>query len=142
MAAYEARTGQLGVAEQRRASHILVATKEEADKVAAEARKAPQSFAELAKKHSQDTGSSDKGGDLGMNAQGALASKALEEAIFKRKLNEIGDPVQSEFGYHVIRLTAIQPGKTRPFDEVKGELAAEIVKQKGAKKGKKKGKKN
>ena len=133
-AAYEARTGQLGVAEQRRASHILVATKEEADKVAAEARKAPQSFAELAKKHSQDTGSSDKGGDLGMNAQGALASKALEEAIFKRKLNEIGDPVQSEFGYHVLRVTAIQPGKTRAFEDVKGELAAEIAKQKGAKK--------
>src|SRR5258706_16366 len=55
--AYDKRASQLAVAEQRRASHILVKTREEADKIAAEARQAPQRFAELAKKHSQDTGS-------------------------------------------------------------------------------------
>ena len=133
-AAYDARAGQYAVAEQRRASHILLATREEAEKVLAEARKSPQQFAELAKKHSQDTSSAEKGGDLGLNAKGALASKALEDAIFRLKANELGDVVQTEFGFHVIRMTAIQPGKSRSLEEVRKELAAEIAKQKGAKK--------
>lgn len=133
-AAYDARAAQYAVAEQRRASHILVATRQEADKVLAEARKSPQQFAELAKKHSQDTSSAEKGGDLGLNARGALASKSLEDAIFRLKPNEIGDVVQTEFGFHVLRLSAIQPGKSRPLEEVRKELAADIAKQKGAKK--------
>ena len=133
-AAYDARASQLGSAELRRASHILVKTKAEAEKVLAEARQAPQRFAELAKKYSQDPGSAESGGDLGMNAKGALASKGLEDAIFKLGNGELGDVVQSEFGFHVIRLTAIQAGKTASFDELKKDLAAEIVQQKGAKK--------
>ncbi len=132
--AYERQASQLAVAEQRRASHILVATKEEAEKIAAEARKAPQRFAELAKKHSQDPGSADNGGDLGMNAKGALAAKSLEEVIFKLKSGEVSDPVQSDFGFHVVRLAAVQAGKAASFDDVKKELTAEIVKQKGTKK--------
>jgi peptidyl-prolyl cis-trans isomerase D len=132
--AYDRLAGQLGVAEQRRASHILLKTKEEADKVAAEARKDPQRFAELAKKHSQDTGSAANGGDLGMNARGALAGKGLEDEIFRLKSGEIGGPVQSEFGFHVVRLAAIQAGKAASFDELKKELTAEVAKQKGLKK--------
>lgn len=133
-AAYDAKAATMGVPEQRRAGHILLATKEEAEKVAAEARKSPQSFADLAKKHSQDTGSAPNGGDLGMNPRGALASKALEDAIFKMQPNEIGGPVQSEFGFHVLRVSAIQPGKVRSLDDARKDLAAEIVKQKGARK--------
>jgi peptidyl-prolyl cis-trans isomerase D len=133
-AAYDAKAAAMGVPEQRRASHILLATKEEAEKVAAEARRNPQSFADLAKKHSQDTGSAANGGDLGMNPRGALASKTLEDAIFKLQPNEIGDVVPSEFGFHVVRVTAIQPGKVRSLEDARKELAAEIVKQKGAKK--------
>src|SRR6185503_6228180 len=132
--AYDKRASQLSVAEQRRASHILVATKEEADKIAAQARQAPQRFAELAKKYSQDTGSAENGGDLGMNARGALAAKPLEDVIFQLKNGEIGGPVQSEFGFHVVRVTGIQAGKTASFDELKKELATEIVRQKGLKK--------
>jgi len=132
--AYDRLAGQLGVAEQRRASHILLKTKDEAERIAAEARKDPQRFAELAKKHSQDPGSAANGGDLGMNARGALAGKSLEDAIFSLKSGEIGGPVQSEFGFHVIRLTAIQGAKVAVFDDVKKDLTAEIAKQKGAKK--------
>jgi peptidyl-prolyl cis-trans isomerase D len=132
--AYDKHAGQLAVAEQRRASHILVQTKEEAEKIAAEARKAPQRFAELAKKHSQDPGSADNGGDLGLNAKGALAAKSLEDAIFSLKTGEISSPVQSDFGFHVVKLTAVQAGKAVSFDELKKDLAAEIAKQKGAKK--------
>ena len=132
--AYDKRAGQLAVAEQRRASHILVKTKEEAEKIVAEARKAPQRFAELAKRYSQDPGSAENGGDLGLNARGALAGKSLEDAIFKLKNDEIGGPVQSEFGFHVVRLTGIQAGKTASFDDLKNEIAIEVAKQKGAKK--------
>ena len=133
-AAYEAKAGEFGVPEQRRASHILVPTQAEAEKLVAEARGNPRNFAELAKKHSQDAGSAANGGDLGMNPRGALASKALEDAVFKLKPGEIGDAVQSEFGFHVIRVTAVQAGKSRALEEVSKELAAEIARQKGAKK--------
>jgi len=132
-AAYDAKAAGMGEPEQRRASHILLATKEEGAKVLAEVRKNPQAFAELAKKHSQDSGSAANGGDLGMNPRGALASKALEDAVFARKLNEIDDVVQSEFGFHVLRVTAIQPGKQRSLEDARKELADAIVKQKGAK---------
>ncbi len=133
--AYDERQagGRLGVAEQRRASHILLKTKEEADHLLAEAKKAPQRFAELAKKHSQDTGSAEKGGDLGFFAAGDMV-KSFAEAVFAMKPNEIAGPVQSEFGFHVIRLSGIQPGKVRSFEDMKAELSAELGKQKAGKK--------
>ncbi|HZE59874.1 MAG TPA: SurA N-terminal domain-containing protein [Burkholderiales bacterium] len=130
--AYEARAAAFKVEEQRRASHILVKTKEEADKIVAEVKKNPGAFAELAKKNSQDPGSAEKGGDLGWFARGAMV-KPFEDAVFSMKQGEIG-VAQSEFGFHVARVTGIQPGKTRPLDEVRKELATEITKQKAAKK--------
>src|SRR5204862_3981412 len=126
---YEARAAQFKVDEQRRASHILVKTREEADKVAAEVKKNPAAFADLAKKHSQDTGSADNGGDLGWFGPGMLV-KPFEEAVFAMKEEGELAVVQSEFGFHVIRLAGVQGGKTRPLDEVKKELADEIARQK------------
>jgi peptidyl-prolyl cis-trans isomerase D len=130
-AAYEARASQYRVEEQRRASHILVKTKEEADKLFAELKKAPGRFAELAKKHSQDPGSAEKGGDLGFFGRGMMVP-AFEAAAFQQKEGEIGAPVQSDFGWHVIRVTGVQAGKSRSLQEVRGELAAELARQKGA----------
>jgi peptidyl-prolyl cis-trans isomerase D len=127
-AAYEARAGQYRVAEQRRASHILVRTKEEAEKLAAEARRAPGRFAELAKQRSEDSGSAAKGGDLGTFGRGMMVP-AFEEAAFRQKPGEIGEPVQSEFGWHVIRVTGVQPEKVRPYAEVRAELADELSRQ-------------
>ena len=129
-AAYDARATQYRVEEQRRASHILVKTKDEADKLVAELRKAPGRFAELAKKYSQDAGSSQQGGDLGSFGRGMMVP-AFEEAAFRQKEGEIGDPVQSSEGWHIIRVTGVQPAKSRPLQEVRGELAAELAKQKG-----------
>jgi len=130
-AAYEARAAQYRVDEQRRASHILVKTKEEADKLAAELRKSPARFAELAKKSSQDPGSAEKGGDLGFFGRGMMVP-AFEEAAWRQKEGEIGNPVQSDFGWHVIRVTGVQAAKVRSLGEVRAELAAELGKQKGA----------
>jgi peptidyl-prolyl cis-trans isomerase D len=133
-AAYEARAAEFRITEQRRASHILVKTKEEADKLYREAKSAPGRFAELAKKYSQDTGSAEKGGDLEWFSPGMMV-KPFEEAVFAmKKEGEIAPPVQSEFGFHVIRLTGIKAGRSRSLEEMKGELAAEIARQKGARK--------
>jgi peptidyl-prolyl cis-trans isomerase D len=130
-AAYEARASQYRVDEQRRASHILVKTEEEAAKLAAEARRNPGRFAELARKHSQDPGSAASGGDLGLFGRGMMVP-AFEEAAFRLKQGEISAPVKSEFGWHVIRLTGVQPAKVRPLAEVRAELAAELARQQGA----------
>ncbi len=130
--AYEARAAQLATAEQRRASHILLETREAAQKVLAQARRSPERFAELAKQHSQDPGSAAVGGDLGMNAKGSLASPKLEEAIFRLRPGELSEVVETEFGFHVVRLAKVRSGSARPLDELRAELAAEIVKQKGA----------
>ena len=128
-ASYDSRANQFRVEEQRRASHILVKTKDEAEKILQEAKKAPARFAELAKKHSQDPGSVEKGGDLGWFGRGMMV-KPFEEAAFKLGQNEM-QVVESEFGYHVIRLTGVQPGKTRPYEEVKKELTDELARVKG-----------
>lgn len=130
-AAYESRAAQYRVEEQRRASHILVKTREEADKLAAEARKRPAAFAALAQKHSQDPGSAAKGGDLGYFGRGMMVP-GFEQAAFRQKEGEIGDPVQSEFGWHVIRVTGVQAAKARSFAEVRAELAAELGRQRGS----------
>ena len=131
-AAYDSRASQFRVEEQRRASHILVKTKDEAEKILQEVKKAPARFAELAKKHSQDPGSAEKGGDLGWFGRGMMV-KPFEEAVFKLGQNEM-QVVESEFGHHVIRLTGVQAGKTRPYEEVKKELADELARVKGQRK--------
>jgi peptidyl-prolyl cis-trans isomerase D len=131
-AAYEARAGQLRVDEQRRASHILVKTKDEAEKLISELKKNPNRFAELAKKQSQDSGSAEKGGDLGWFGRGMMV-KPFEEAAFKLGQNEM-QVVESEFGFHVVRVTGIQAAKARSFDEVRKELVEELARQKGQRK--------
>lgn len=140
--AYEARASQYQVGEQRRASHILVqagpeakpeereAAKKRAEELLAEARKAPAKFADLAKKHSQDTGSAQNGGDLGFFGRGMMV-KAFEDAVFSATEGEVFGPVQSEFGFHVIRVTGVQGAKARPLEEVRKEITADLVKQKG-----------
>lgn len=128
--AYAERASQFKVGEQRRASHILVKTKEAADKLLAEVKKSPGSFAQLAQKNSQDTGSAAKGGDLGWFSKGMMV-KPFEDTVFGMKEGQVAGPVQSEFGFHVIKLTGIQAGKERPYEEVKKELSEQIARDKG-----------
>jgi peptidyl-prolyl cis-trans isomerase D len=130
--AYEARASQYRVDEQRRASHILVKSKDEAEKIFNELRKTPGRFAELAKKHSQDPGSAEKGGDLGWFGRGMMV-KPFEDAAFKLEPDAM-QVVQSEFGFHVLRVTGVQGAKARPLEEVRKEIAEELEKQKGTRK--------
>ena len=80
----------------------------------ADLKKSPNRFADLAKKHSQDPGSAEKGGDLGWFGRGMMV-KPFEDAAFKLGQNEM-QVVESEFGFHVLRVTGIRPpsrGRTR-----------------------------
>ncbi len=126
--------------EQRQASHILIgfgvgataeekaAAKEKAADLLAQIKKNPKLFEELAIKHSQDPGSATKGGDLGSFARGAMV-KPFEEAAFSMKVNQISDIVESEFGYHIIKVTGIT-GQSTAFDSMKAQIKGELSWQK------------
>lgn len=127
--------------EQRTASHILItmpreadaatqaAAKKKAEAVLAEVRANPGNFAEIAKANSQDPGSAQAGGDLGVVEKG-LFVKPVEDAIFALKDGETSGLVQSEFGWHIIKVTGIKPPSQRSLEEVKADIAADLKKQK------------
>jgi peptidyl-prolyl cis-trans isomerase D len=142
---YEQNVSRIGGQEERRASHILIAAgkdapaaerakaKAKAEEVLAQAKKSPDSFAELAKKYSQDPGSAVKGGDLDYFTRGAM-TKPFEDAAFALKPGEISGIVESEFGFHVIKLTDVKAPKQKTFEEMRPELEAELKKQQAQKK--------
>ena len=142
---YEQNLQRLSSQEERRASHILItAAKDapEAEKKAARAKaedllkavKAkPASFAELARKNSQDPGSAVKGGDLDFFGRGAMV-KAFEDAAFSMKKADISDVVESEFGYHIIQVTDIKAPKAQSFESMRPSLEAELKKQQAQRK--------
>ena len=139
---YDANVARFTEPEERRASHILIqvdasataeqkaAAKAKATALFEQAKARPAEFADLAKKNSQDTASAPLGGDLEFARRGAMASKALEDAVFSLAQGQVGGPVESEFGYHVVLVTGVRGGKARPFDDVKAEIAAELRKGK------------
>jgi peptidyl-prolyl cis-trans isomerase D len=117
-----------------------------AEQVLKEVKADPDKFANLAKKYSQDTGSAAQGGDLGVFGRGAMV-KPFEEAVFSMKPGEVRGPIESEFGYHIIKLAEIKgearkashilisfEERTQTLDEVKKDIAIEIKKQKAGKK--------
>ena len=84
--------------------------KTKAEDLLAQLRAAPDKFAALAKQHSQDPGSKDNGGDLGFFARGAMV-KPFDEAVFKLKQGQMSGIVETDFGFHIIKLTGIKPAK-------------------------------
>jgi peptidyl-prolyl cis-trans isomerase D len=109
------------------------AAKTKAETLLAQLRKNPADFTKLAKENSQDPGSAVRGGDLDFFGKGMMV-KPFEEAAYKLKQGEISDVVESQFGYHIIQLTAVKPAAIKTLDEVKAEIATEIRKQQAAKK--------
>ena len=142
---YEQNLQRLSSKEERRASHILItAAKDspEAEKKIARAKaeellklvKAkPASFADVARKNSQDPGSAVKGGDLDFFGRGAMV-KAFEDAAFSMKTSDISDLVESEFGYHIIQLTDIKAAKAQSFESMRPALEADLKKQQAQRK--------
>ena len=138
---YAANEKRYTTPEERRASHILVKAeqgasaadrakaKTKAEGLLTELKKNPAAFAELARKNSEDPGSAEKGGDLDFFARGAIAAKPLEDAAFLLKPDEVSGIVESEFGYHIVKLTAVRGGQTRGFDEMRAEIEGEVKTQ-------------
>jgi peptidyl-prolyl cis-trans isomerase D len=131
--AYEAAKDRYVEPERRRARHILIsveapkddaAARKKAEDVLAQARSG-KDFAALAKEFSQDPGSAAQGGDLGWSDRGAFVAP-FADALFSMSVGEIRGPVKTQYGYHVIRLDEIQPGKTKTFEEARGELEAQL----------------
>ena len=137
---YEANAAKFQADEKRQASHILIAFSPDAtpaDKATAklkaadileQVKKNPKRFEELAVKNSQDPGSATKGGDLGSFGRGAMV-KPFEDAVFSMKVNQISNLVESDFGYHIIKLTEIT-GQNPSFDGMKLQIKGELSWQK------------
>jgi len=134
---YEQNTARFGTKEERRASHILITApasapaadrakaKAKAEQLLAEVKKAPATFADVARKNSQDPGSAEKGGDLDFVTRGAMV-KPFEDAMFALKKGDISDVIETEFGYHIIRLADIKPAVVPPFEQVRATIENEV----------------
>lgn len=137
---YKENLERLSGKEERRASHILISAskdasagdrekaKAKADAILAEVRKNPASFADIAKKESQDPGSAPSGGDLGFFTRGSMV-KPFEDAAYGMKKGDISDVVQSDFGYHIILLTDVKTPPRPAFEELRPKLETEMKEQ-------------
>lgn len=138
---FERRKQQMATPEERKASHILIAVakdakpdvkaaaRKRAEEITAEVRANPGSFADLARKFSQDPGSAKNGGDLGYFAPGAMV-KPFDAAVQSLKVGEIAGPVATTYGFHVIRLDAIKAAQAASLDKVGPEIEQELRKVK------------
>jgi peptidyl-prolyl cis-trans isomerase D len=137
---YTQNSERLAAKEERRASHILISSpksasaadrnkaRAQAEALQVQAVKTPDSFADLARKNSQDTGSAPSGGDLDFFAKGAMV-KPFEDAAFAMKKGDISAVVESDFGFHIIRLTDIKSAKQRTFEEMRADMELDVQKQ-------------
>jgi peptidyl-prolyl cis-trans isomerase D len=128
---YEQNKARFGEPDQRRASHILVkaegsaearaAARARADALLAKVKVDPSSFGEVARAESADPGSASQGGDLGWFGREMMVTP-FSDAAFAMKEGEIGGPIETEFGYHVIQLTGIKGAEAKPFAAVRDEI--------------------
>ncbi len=129
---YQQNPGQFEQGERVRASHILIAFPENADTAAKQAAKVKaegvlkdvksgKDFAALAKVNSQDPGSAPNGGDLGFFQQGQMVP-AFDAVAFKLAPGEISDLVETNFGYHIIKVAEKSAARTVPLDDVRPQL--------------------
>jgi len=114
---------------QVRASHILLPDESTAIEVATEARRAPERFAELARARSSDELSAKRGGDLGLFGPGRMPTD-FEQVAFSLAVGEIGGPVQTRYGWHVVLITERKEGETRSFDSVKPQIVSLLANRK------------
>ena len=124
---------EFGQPEERKASHILIsiaadatddeklAARKKAEDLLEQVKQNPEQFAEIAKQNSDDPGSAMRGGDLGFFGRGVMV-KAFEDKIFSMQLDEISDIVETDFGLHIIKLTAIKEEKHPNLDAVREQI--------------------
>ena len=131
---YETNKANYTREEQRNVNHILIQVAEDAgdDEVAAARERAMtalsraregEAFEDLAKELSDDVGSRTEGGETGLFPRGVMAPE-FEQAAFALAVGEVSEPVRTRFGFHVIKLKAVEPGGLQPFDEVREQVAS------------------
>lgn len=138
---YEEHRGQYGTPEQVRARHILFrlspganegqkqSVRQRAEEVLAKARGGGD-FAQLASQHSEDTGSAAQGGDLGFFGRGEMVAP-FEQAAFDLAPGAISDLVETQFGFHIIKVEEKRAASEKQLDEVRGEIVDALRKQRG-----------
>ena len=141
-AEYEQRQQEFLLPEQRKARHILIRVAADAsssDRAAAKKKiesiqarlKAGEPFDSLAKELSDDQATAVKGGELGWFRKGVMVP-AFDQAVFAMSKGEVSGIVESQFGYHLIKLEDVREAHARPFDEVKDEVKQKLVAAKAA----------
>lgn len=141
---YQSNEARYKSDEQRQASHILIrleqgasdeavkAAQAKAEQILAQLQSNAADFPKLAKQHSQDPGSAEKGGDLGFFSRGMMV-KPFEDAVFSLQENQFSGIVRSDFGLHIIKLTGIRQQRVKPLESVRAEISAELRRQAGTK---------
>lgn len=114
--------------EQVRASHILVETQEEADEILQQLKDGAD-FATLAQEKSTDTGSKDNGGDLDFFTKGEMVTE-FSDAAFSLQVGETSGVVQTDYGYHIIKVTDRKEAKEYTLEEKKDEIQKTLISQK------------
>lgn len=137
---YEENAARYTTPEERRASHILVKAdkdapaadrakaKAKADALLAELKANPAAFADLAKKNSDDPGSAERGGDLDFFARGAMV-KPFEDTAFGLQKGQLSPVVETDFGFHIIKVTDVRGGEKRSFEAARAEMEEEVRRQ-------------
>ena len=137
---YEQNAKQFAAPEEREARHILIgfggdekAAEKKAEAIVAQLKAHPDQFAAVAKKESIDTGSAEKGGDLGWFGKGTMVP-AFEAAAFSAKKGDIVGPIRTEYGFHIIQVQDVRGGKVPPLAEVRSKIEAQYGRQMAQKK--------
>jgi len=131
---YEDNLARFITNEERKSRHILIAIDEDTNEEDAletilnvQERLASESFDEIAKEFSDDPGSAELGGDLGW-AEPGLFVPEFDKVLFSLEVNELSDPVKTDFGYHLIRLDELKEGQQQEYQDIQPELDSEYSK--------------
>src|SRR5262245_27767956 len=122
---YAGQVGALKSGEEVRARHILLDSKDRAREVY-EKLAHGSDFAQLARQYSKDPGSKDQGGELGFFARGQMVPQ-FEDVAFRLKKGEISEPVESQFGWHIVRIDDRRQRAAPPFETVKERVVASMI---------------
>jgi peptidyl-prolyl cis-trans isomerase C len=125
---YEGMVGAAKPEEEVSARHILVESKDKARELY-EKLAHGSDFAQLAKEHSKDPGSKDQGGQLGFFTRGQVVPQ-FEEAAFKLGKGEVGEPFQSQFGWHIVRVDDRRQRPVPRFEAIKDRVVADMIHKK------------
>jgi len=125
---FQAHQDQYNVPELVKARHILVKDKKQAEEILREL-KSGGDFVQLAKKYTQDPGSKESGGDLGYFSRGQMVPP-FEKAAFSLQIGEISSIIQTDYGYHIIKVEDHKKEQIFQFEQVREEVKKELAENK------------